>query len=98
MVGMCPRSISIQGNGSTPFYLPERLNAVPSKTYARSRQQCGPALVPGLKSGVAYDARPIWRLKLKPYLLNVRVERDPSTRVLSRKTAFQASSSAVETR
>jgi hypothetical protein len=36
-------------------------------TYARSRQPCGPALVPSLKSGVAYDALPFWRLKLKPY-------------------------------
>ncbi len=67
-------------------------------TYAHSRQPCGPALVPGLKSGTANDAVPIWRLKLKPYLLNVRVERGLATRVLSRKTAFQASSTAVEAR
>jgi hypothetical protein len=40
----------------------------------------------------------IWRLKLKPYVLNVRAERGLATRVLSRKTAFEASSSGVEAR
>jgi hypothetical protein len=43
--------------------------------YTHSRQPSGLALVPSLKSGTALLHGPLWRLKLKPYLLNVRVER-----------------------
>jgi hypothetical protein len=45
-------------------------------TYARSRQPCGPAIVPGLKIEQRLSRHgQIWHLKLKPYWLNVRVER-----------------------
>jgi hypothetical protein len=45
-------------------------------TYARSHQPCGPAVVPSLKIGQHLSRHgQTWRLKLKPYLLNVRVER-----------------------